>query len=113
MTRLWTDAKPETGRRVVIALSEEEQQAYVDGRPCRLTAQEYRLLLVLAKHPGSVLSRDLLLCRAWDYASPGKSRTVDVHVQRLRRKMGDFLFETVHGKGYKLCAIPLSLPGGM
>ncbi len=109
MTRLWTEVKPETGRRMIIALSEEEQQAYVDGSPCRLTAQEYRLLYVLANHPGSVLSRDLLLCHAWDYASPGKSRTVDVHVQRLRRKMGFSLFETVHGKGYKLRAQPMMI----
>jgi DNA-binding response OmpR family regulator len=39
--------------------------------------------------------------------APGKSRTVDVHVQRLRRKMGGELFETVHGKGYKLRAVPM------
>jgi DNA-binding response OmpR family regulator len=113
MTKLLTESKPETGRRAVIALSEAERKVYVDGSPCRLTAQEFRLLMALANDAGHVLSRDWLLYAAWDYLSPGKSRTVDVHVQRLRRKMGDFLFETVHGKGYKLCAIPLSLPAGM
>lgn len=110
MTKLLADSTPETGRRAVIALSEAERKVYVDGRPCRLTSQEFRLLMALAEEAGSVLSRDWLLRAAWDYLSPGKSRTVDVHVQRLRRKMGGFLFETVHGKGYKLRAMPISLP---
>ena len=54
-----------------------------------------------------MFSRERLLIDAWDYQSPGKSRTVDVHVQRLRRKMGFTLFETVHGEGYRLRARPM------
>lgn len=107
VTRLMTEPSPEGGQPAVIALSEQENKAYVDGKPCHLTAQEYRLLLALACQPGRVFSREKLLCLAWDYISPGKSRTVDVHVQRLRRKMGTGLFETVHGTGYRLRARPL------
>lgn len=104
MTRVLTDRKPDTGDRAVIAISDADRVAYIDGKPCRLTQQEYRLLLAFAQEPGLALSRDWLLCVAWDYESPGKTRTVDVHMQRLRRKMGGQLFETVHGVGYKFRA---------
>ena len=109
MTQLLTQIPRKTDRQSVISYSEEEQKVFVNGRLCRLTSQEFRLLMALAADAGSVLSRDWLLCAAWDYLTPGKSRTVDVHVQRLRRKMGNELFETVHGKGYKLRAIPVAI----
>ncbi len=109
MTQLLTQTGREKLGQSIIAYSEEERKVYVDGVPCPLTSQEFRLLQALAEGAGSVLSRDSLLCAAWDYLTPGKSRTVDVHVQRLRRKMGDELFETVHGKGYKLRAIPMAI----
>lgn len=108
MTRLLTDPKPGTGRRTVLAFDEAGTLVLVDGKPCRLTTQEYRLLLALAQNAGTTLSRDRLLFVAWDYQSPGKSRTVDVHVQRLRRKLGETLLETVHGIGYRLRAVQLS-----
>lgn len=107
MTKLLSQETRENRNQTVIAYSEEERKVYIDGRPCPLTSQEFRLLIALASDAGSVLSRDWLLCAAWDYMAPGKSRTVDVHVQRLRRKMGGELFETVHGKGYKLRAVPM------
>lgn len=109
MTLLLTQIEREPRKQAVIAYNEEERKVYVDGVPCPLTSQEFRLLQALAEGAGNVLSRDRLLCAAWDYMTPGKSRTVDVHVQRLRRKMGNELFETVHGKGYKLRAIPLAV----
>lgn len=109
MTQLLTQIGRETRRQSIIAYNEKEHKVYVDGVPCLLTSQEFRLLQALAEDAGKVLSRDCLLCAAWDYMTPGKSRTVDVHVQRLRRKLGDELFETVHGKGYKLRAIPLAV----
>lgn len=109
MTRLLTQTHQGASAQTIIAFSQEEQKVFVDGELCPLTMQEFRLLMALAADAGSVLSRDWLLCAAWDYMTPGKSRTVDVHVQRLRRKMGDDLFETVHGKGYKLRAIPLAI----
>ena len=74
----------------------------------RLTAKEFLLLQYLLQHRGRVLSRDLLLSDVWDYAYTGGTRTVDVHVRRLREKL-PFLTEalvTVKQFGYKLLDPP-------
>lgn len=76
----------------------------VDGAEVRLTAKEFLLLQYLMAHRGRVLSRDLLLSDVWDYAYTGGTRTVDVHVRRLREKL-PFLADalvTVKQFGYKL-----------
>ncbi len=78
-----------------------------DGVPLRLTATEMRLLLELARHPGQVLTRTVLLERVWDYTYLGDSRLVDVCVQRVRAKVEvdpaqPRLIQTVRGMGYKL-----------
>ena len=73
------------------------------GKPLALTMTELKLLREFAAAPGTVLSRDLLLERVWDYAWSGDTRVVDVHVQRLRTKIGRERIETVRGFGYKLC----------
>ncbi|MGP4003308.1 two-component system response regulator CseB [Streptomyces sp. 8N706] len=72
------------------------------GRPVGLTPTEMRLLLEFSAAPGTVLSRDRLLERVWDYGWGGDTRVVDVHVQRLRAKIGQDRIETVRGFGYKL-----------
>lgn len=72
------------------------------GEPVALTPTEMRLLLRFAESPGTVLSRDILLESVWNYQWGGDSRVVDVHVQRLRNKIGGDLIETVRGFGYKL-----------
>lgn len=74
------------------------------GRPVGLTPTEMRLLLEFSSAPGTVLSRDKLLERVWDYGWGGDTRVVDVHVQRLRTKIGQDRIETVRGFGYKLKA---------
>ncbi|MEU2564156.1 two-component system response regulator CseB [Streptomyces longispororuber] len=74
------------------------------GRPVALTPTEMRLLLEFSAAPGTVLSRDKLLERVWDYGWGGDTRVVDVHVQRLRTKVGQDRIETVRGFGYKLRA---------
>ncbi|WP_320774468.1 two-component system response regulator CseB [Streptomyces sp. CRN 30] len=74
------------------------------GRPVALTPTEMRLLLEFSAAPGTVLSRDKLLERVWDYGWGGDTRVVDVHVQRLRTKIGQDRIETVRGFGYKLRA---------
>ena len=74
------------------------------GRPVSLTPTEMRLLLEFSAAPGSVLSRDRLLTSVWDYEWGGDTRVVDVHVQRLRTKIGQDRIETVRGFGYKLRA---------
>ncbi|GAA3943560.1 two-component system response regulator CseB [Streptomyces gulbargensis] len=72
------------------------------GAPVALTPTEMRLLLEFSSAPGTVLSRDKLLERVWDYGWGGDTRVVDVHVQRLRAKIGQDRIETVRGFGYKL-----------
>ncbi|MCX4963930.1 MULTISPECIES: two-component system response regulator CseB [unclassified Streptomyces] len=74
------------------------------GEQVALTPTEMRLLLEFSSAPGTVLSRDRLLERVWDYGWGGDTRVVDVHVQRLRTKIGQDRIETVRGFGYKLRA---------
>lgn len=74
------------------------------GEQIGLTPTEMRLLLEFSSAPGTVLSRDKLLERVWDYGWGGDTRVVDVHVQRLRTKVGQDRIETVRGFGYKLRA---------
>jgi DNA-binding response OmpR family regulator len=76
--------------------------ARVDGADVRLTATEARLLIELARNAGIVLDRDALLERVWDYRWGGDTRLVDVHIQRLRAKIGPDRIGTVRGVGYKL-----------
>jgi two-component system response regulator MtrA len=73
-----------------------------DGTELSLTATEFRLLCELARRPGQVLTREVLLSRVWGYDYLGDSRLVDVAVQRLRTKLGHDLIRTVRGAGYKL-----------
>jgi DNA-binding response OmpR family regulator len=78
-----------------------------DGRDLSLTATEFRLLVELARRPGQVLTREVLLARVWDYEFLGDSRLVDVAVQRLRAKVEDdparpSRISTVRGVGYRL-----------
>ncbi|MER6284417.1 two-component system response regulator CseB [Streptomyces sviceus] len=74
-----------------------------DDRPLTLTTTELKLLREFTAAAGTVLTRDLLLERVWDYAWSGDTRVVDVHVQRLRAKIGRERIETVRGFGYRLC----------
>lgn len=78
-----------------------------DGAELTLTATEFRLLVELAKRPGQVFTRELLLQRVWDYEYLGESHLVDVAIQRLRAKVEDdpsrpVLIKTVRGVGYRL-----------
>ncbi|MEU8357798.1 two-component system response regulator CseB [Nonomuraea sp. NPDC048882] len=74
----------------------------LSGRLVELAPTEMRLLLEFAAHPGIVLERATLLREVWDYGWDGDSRVVDLCVQRLRKKIGADLIETVRGFGYKL-----------
>lgn len=87
-----------------LQLDEASLTLCVNGRPCRLTEQEFQLLFVLAHHANRVLTRDELLRTVWGFVIPGPTRTVDVHIQRLRKKTGLTCIETVLGRGYRLCA---------
>ena len=75
------------------------------GRRIVLTAKEFALLAFLATNRGRVFSREALLARVWGARYEGGARTVDIHVRRLRAKLGDALpLETLRGAGYKLRA---------
>lgn len=80
------------------------REATVKGEPIELRTQEFDLLLTLVEHKGMALTREQLLEKAWGYEYYGLTRTVDVHVGQLRRKLSDsnIRIETVIGVGYKL-----------
>jgi two-component system phosphate regulon response regulator PhoB len=87
-----------------ITIDREEHRVSVGGSLVELTPTEYKLLLILAERRGRVQSRAHLLETVWEAAPDIQTRTVDMHVQRLRTKLGDAgdLIETVRGFGYRL-----------
>ena len=88
-----------------VLLDRESHDVTVDGRPVDLTAKEFDLLAFFMSNAGVVVSRDLLLDRVWGQEYPGGTRTVDVHVAQLRRKLGrPDLIRTLRGAGYKAVA---------
>ncbi|HSF02176.1 MAG TPA: response regulator transcription factor [Solirubrobacterales bacterium] len=96
--------RPELIEYGPLALNLETYQAVCSGRPLDLTYMEYELLKFLASHPGKVFTRETLLSRVWGYEYYGGARTVDVHIRRLRAKLGEEfagLIQTVRSVGYK------------
>jgi two-component system, OmpR family, alkaline phosphatase synthesis response regulator PhoP len=87
-----------------ITINIQRREVTVNGELVFLRTQEFELLRVLAEEPGRVFSRDQLLYLAWGYDFAGQTRTVDVHVAQLRRKLekSKTQLETVTGFGYKL-----------
>ena len=81
--------RPELVEYATLVLNLETYQAAVAGRPLDLTYMEYELLKFLATHPGKVFTRETLLSRVWGYEYYGGARTVDVHIRRLRAKLGE------------------------
>ena len=87
-----------------LALSTDTYQVTVDNRPLDLTYKKFKLLQFLASRPGRVFTRAALLREVWGYDFYGGTRTVDVHIRRLRAKLGpgfEHLIETVRGVGYR------------
>ena len=86
-----------------VVIDEASYAARVDGRPMDLTLIEFELLKYLMQHPGRVFSRAQLLSEVWGYGYAGETRTVDVHIRRLRAKLGDRggLIGTEYGRGYR------------
>ena len=98
----------ETGPEIVqyesLLLNLETYQASINNRPLDLTYMEYELLKFLSSNPGRVFTRETLLSRVWGYEYYGGARTVDVHIRRLRAKLGEEfagLIQTVRSVGYK------------
>ncbi len=107
LAMLW-QRRGDTGASVVrlgpVAINVETYQVTTGGRTLDLTFKEFELLRFLAEHPGRVFSRAKLLQEVWGYDFYGGTRTVDVHVRRLRSKLGperEHLIETVRGVGYR------------
>ncbi|AJS57237.1 response regulator transcription factor [Paenibacillus sp. IHBB 10380] len=80
----------------------------LDGQQLDLTPKEFDLLVLLARNPERVYSREALLEQVWDMGFAGGTRTVDIHVQRLRKKLGEMqgVIQTVYGIGYKSTETP-------
>jgi DNA-binding response OmpR family regulator len=92
-----------------LTVNPDNYQVYVRGRPLDLTYKEFELLKFLAQRPGRVCDRDLLLREVWGYDYYGGTRTVDVHIRRLRAKLGpehEALIETIRNVGYRLVPRP-------
>jgi DNA-binding response OmpR family regulator len=98
------DPAEPVARYGTITIDSARHVVTVDGREVRLTAKEFLLLLYLVQHRGRVLSRDLLLTDVWGYQYTGGTRTVDVHIRRLREKVPVLTdaIETIKQFGYKL-----------
>jgi len=96
-----------TGKPINIAnllIDPARREVIVNGKEVDLRTQEFELLLILARHKGLVLTREQLLNLAWGYDYAGETRTVDVHIGHLRKKLtgSSVEIETVTGIGYKL-----------
>jgi DNA-binding response OmpR family regulator len=100
-----------------VVIDEASYSAKVHGEPMDLTYKEFELIKFLAQHPGRVFTRDQLLSEVWGYDYFGGTRTVDVHIRRLRAKLGDLegLIGTVRNVGYRFnnsIEDTASIPGG-
>ena len=87
-----------------LSIDFERYEVHIKGEPVDLTYKEFELLKFLAAHPGRVFSREALLDKVWGYDYYGGTRTVDVHIRRLRAKIevhGQMYIDTIRNVGYK------------
>jgi DNA-binding response OmpR family regulator len=87
-----------------LTIDVDHQAATLDNQRMVLTRKEYDLLALLVQHAGEIIPREALLMRVWGYGTDIRTRTLDVHVRRLRKKLGGFAdqyIETIFGIGYR------------
>ena len=99
------EAPPKTIEGYGILMDLEKHEVLKDNQLVDLTYKEFELLKILFEHKGKVLTRDYLLDKIWGYDYIGETRTVDVHIRHLRKKLNDdenIIIETIRGVGYKL-----------
>ena len=87
-----------------LSIDYDQQIATLDSQRMTLTRKEYDLLALLVQHAGEIIPREALLMRVWSYGAEIRTRTLDVHVRRLRKKLGgyaDQYIETIFGIGYR------------
>jgi len=110
---VWAGDAPEETVTVLtggpIELKLVSRQAIVTGKPVELTRLEFDLLAHMLKHPDRAFKRDELLAAVWNYPGSVETRTLDKHVESLRRKVGRCasLIQTVHGVGYRFTPAPV------
>lgn len=94
--------EPQTLQYDDIVLHLDQHRVFHHGEEIELTLKEFELLRLLVEHKGKVLSREKLLEQVWDYGYEGNTRTVDMHIQRLRTKLQTDKISTVYKVGYRL-----------
>lgn len=106
--RIHEPESPDVLRAGMLTLNQRSYQVAIRRHPIELTLKEYELLRLLLRNPGRVFTRADLLERVWGDGYFGGTRTVDVHIRRLRAKTEEAgeLIETVRGVGYRLVAPP-------
>jgi two-component system phosphate regulon response regulator PhoB len=99
-------AAPSILKAASLVLDLDAHTARLGDQLLELTATEFRLLAYLLRHRGRVQTREMLLDRVWGYSFEGYARTIDTHIRRLRKKLGEHqdLIETVRGIGYRFQA---------
>ena len=93
------------------AMDFERRTAAIDSKQMVFTSKEYELLSLLVRHAGTIIPREVLLLNVWAYGPAIRTRTLDVHIRRLRKKLGvhaDRYIETIFGIGYRFQ--PFSAP---
>ncbi|TJY42317.1 response regulator transcription factor [Cohnella pontilimi] len=101
------ESKPAKSEKLVsgpLAIHPASRSVELGGEPVELTPKEFDLLALMLAHPNRVFTRDELLDLVWGFDFAAGTRTVDIHVQRLRKKLGDYgqrLLQTVYGIGYR------------
>ena len=105
-----TEVAPPVLRVGPLCVDARTRHVEFDGRPVELTPKEFDLLVHLATDPGAVRSRDRIIRDVWDEHWWGSTKTLDVHVASLRKKLDARLIETVRSVGYRLVELPASTP---
>jgi two-component system response regulator VanR len=85
-----------------LTLLPDKMEVRVGEKRVEVTSREFDILLTLAKHPGRVYTREMLLELLWDFDSIVDERIVDSHIKNIRHKLGGDYIETVRGRGYKI-----------
>ena len=96
--------QPQPYRDEHLSIDFHQQAASLDGQRLILTRKEYDLLALLVGHAAEIIPREALLMRIWGYSAEIRTRTLDVHIRRLRKKLGvyaDQYIETIFGIGYR------------
>ncbi|MFE2183467.1 response regulator transcription factor [Streptomyces sp. NPDC059455] len=106
-------AQPPPREQEPLVVDRRTRQVWVGGAPVSLTPKEFELLALLTEDPGAVYSRQQILDRVWDPHFHGPTKTLDVHVATLRRKLGDPAWiQTLRGVGFRL-AVHSGVPAGI